>query len=252
MSPNATLPGLLVSVRSAEEARAALAGGADLIDVKEPTRGPLGRADDEVIVAVVDEVRGRVPVSVAMGEWTGRSHLSEPRDVAYLKWGLARLASEADPAIYRIARTPRRPLPVLVAYADHERAESPLPTWLARKACELRFAVFLIDTAIKDGSSLLDWIEPATLAHIRFALADAGVRIALAGSLDVELIRRIRPLAPDWFAVRGAACMGGRGGIVSEERVRLLKSVIAGEGLPTTLGSGWPQSNWEMPDRPNR
>ena len=35
----------LVSVRSPEEALAALEGGADLIDVKEPSRGPLGAAD---------------------------------------------------------------------------------------------------------------------------------------------------------------------------------------------------------------
>ena len=33
---------LLVSVRSAEEAEIALAGGADVIDVKEPRRGALG------------------------------------------------------------------------------------------------------------------------------------------------------------------------------------------------------------------
>ena len=38
-------PGLLVSVRSADEAIAALAGGADVIDVKEPNRGALGAAD---------------------------------------------------------------------------------------------------------------------------------------------------------------------------------------------------------------
>src|SRR5262245_13850027 len=59
---------LLVSVRSAAEAHAALAGGADLIDVKEPSRGPLGRADDSVISAVLVAVHGRRPVSAAMGE----------------------------------------------------------------------------------------------------------------------------------------------------------------------------------------
>ena len=234
MRPNATRPGLLVSVRSAEEARAALAGGADLIDVKEPSRGPLGRADDEAIRAVVDEVGGRVPVSVAMGEWADRSQSLEPKDVAYLKWGLARMTTVADAAIFRIARTPRRPQPVLVAYADHARAESPLPAWLADKACEYRFSAFLIDTAVKDGSSLLDWIEPATLAHIRFALADAGVRVAFAGSLDIDSIRRLLPLAPDWFAVRGAACVGGREGSISAERVTGIKNVIAGAGSPMT------------------
>ena len=42
-------PGLLVSVRSAAEALAALAGGADVIDVKEPNQGSLGAADDDTI-----------------------------------------------------------------------------------------------------------------------------------------------------------------------------------------------------------
>ena len=43
------------------------------------------------------------------------------------------------------------PSPVLVAYADHRRAESPLPTWLADRACEHGFSAFLLDTAVKDG-----------------------------------------------------------------------------------------------------
>ena len=49
---------LLVSVRCAEEATAALAGGADIIDVKEPRRGSLGRADDRVIREVMEVVAG--------------------------------------------------------------------------------------------------------------------------------------------------------------------------------------------------
>ena len=52
-------PQLLVSVRDATEAAAALHGGAGLIDVKEPARGPLGRADAATIAAVVQTVAGR-------------------------------------------------------------------------------------------------------------------------------------------------------------------------------------------------
>ena len=59
---------LLVSVRSAAEAEAALAGGAALIDVKEPDRGALGRADDAVIADVVRAVAGRAPVSAAASQ----------------------------------------------------------------------------------------------------------------------------------------------------------------------------------------
>ena len=42
-------PQLLVSVRSAGEAVDALAGGCQILDVKDPSRGSLGRADDSVV-----------------------------------------------------------------------------------------------------------------------------------------------------------------------------------------------------------
>ena len=61
-------PGLLVSVRNANEARTALSAGADVIDVKEPNRGPLGAADIGEIAAIVEAVQSRVPVTAAMGE----------------------------------------------------------------------------------------------------------------------------------------------------------------------------------------
>jgi (5-formylfuran-3-yl)methyl phosphate synthase len=46
-------PKLLVSVRNAHEARDALAGGCDILDVKEPANGSLGMADVGVIREVV-------------------------------------------------------------------------------------------------------------------------------------------------------------------------------------------------------
>src|SRR5205085_11196960 len=54
------VPKLLVSVRSAAEATLALRGGADWIDVKDPTRGSLGAATMATIcdvAAVLDQLR---------------------------------------------------------------------------------------------------------------------------------------------------------------------------------------------------
>src|SRR5579883_2126939 len=59
---------LLVSVRSADEAAAALAGGADLIDVKEPAAGALGRASEATLRAIVATVGGARPVSATIGD----------------------------------------------------------------------------------------------------------------------------------------------------------------------------------------
>src|SRR5260221_3008307 len=50
-------PRLLVSVRNAVEAEAALAGGCDVLDVKEPGRGAMGMADVSTIAAVLARIR---------------------------------------------------------------------------------------------------------------------------------------------------------------------------------------------------
>ena len=57
---------LLVSVRNAAEAETALAGGATVIDVKEPSRGSLGRVDDATLAEVMRR-GGRRPISAGVG-----------------------------------------------------------------------------------------------------------------------------------------------------------------------------------------
>src|SRR5581483_5280916 len=133
--------GLLVSVRSADEVAAALAGGADLIDVKEPSKGPLAPAEAEVVAAVIEAVRGRVPVSAALGEWSPNAiteaHWHLELKLNYVKWGLAGYAP--SPGWGEDLLDTRRELPVgmemvAVAYADWERAKSIPPGELARFA----------------------------------------------------------------------------------------------------------------------
>ena len=82
---------LLVSVRSAAEAQIACESGVDLIDVKEPARGSLGAADPATMDAIVRQVAGRRPLSVALGELTEPAALSAAfaGRVKFAKFGLA-------------------------------------------------------------------------------------------------------------------------------------------------------------------
>jgi (5-formylfuran-3-yl)methyl phosphate synthase len=95
--------GLLVSVRSADEALTALAGGADVIDVKEPNRGSLGAADMSTIREVVRAVDGRAPVTAALGELSdvvatrnGNGSFAVPDGVSLFKTGLSHCAASID------------------------------------------------------------------------------------------------------------------------------------------------------------
>src|SRR5437773_9115409 len=59
---------LLVSVTCAAEALAALAGGADLIDAKDPLAGALGAVSADVLREIYAVVADRRPVTAALGD----------------------------------------------------------------------------------------------------------------------------------------------------------------------------------------
>jgi (5-formylfuran-3-yl)methyl phosphate synthase len=236
--PEATsTTGLLVSVRNVEEARRALQGGAALIDIKEPTRGALGRADDDVIAAIVAAVAGRRPVSAALGEWSDGAATLPPSDLNYVKWGLAEHQRRADwrIAMSSLLQSQRRPQVVLTAYADWQCAGAPSVEQVLSLACEHPGSVMLIDTCCKAANgisnrrpTLLDWMSTSAIEELCAHCRDTGVRIALAGSLDLAAIQQLLPARPDWFAVRGAVCtQGDRQATVQTDRVRDLANVLA-------------------------
>jgi uncharacterized protein (UPF0264 family) len=220
-------PGLLVSVRSPQEAAAALAGGAHIIDVKEPDHGPLGRASDRTILAVLDHVAGRRPVSAALGELAEQHPPLHDSRLAFVKWGLAGCASSSLPRtveqecfwqtqLKNKLSQPGSPQTVVVAYADWQCAQAPTITEVADFACQKPGNVLLIDTHCKEPDTLrkdrrpnlLDWISVNELRILCAQCHGAGVRVALAGSLTFAMIELLRCAEPDWFAVRGAVCTG--------------------------------------------
>jgi (5-formylfuran-3-yl)methyl phosphate synthase len=225
--------GLLVSVRSASEALAALGGGATLIDVKEPDNGSLGRAADRVIAEVVAAVAGRCPVSAALGELIDDGGDALPSGLAFVKWGLA----GHGPGTWRARLDARRGFGaevVAVAYADWQCARAPAIDDVFAFAARRPGSVLLLDTHCKEPArrgaprpTLLDWMRPKQVAELRERCRDAKMRIALAGSLGLAELGELAPMRPDWFAVRGAACEGGRQGIVKAAKVRELVHIIA-------------------------
>jgi hypothetical protein len=199
---------LLISVRSALEAETALAGGADLIDIKEPARGPLGRAEDEVVRSIVAAVAGRRPLSLALGELLDVPQPVPPQFTGWVKIGLAGAAEVRDWEARLGQFGPGQPL-VAGAYADWQRAAAPPPEAVLFAAVRAGCAGLLLDTWNKDGSTLLDWSSLAELTALRSETQRHGLTLAFAGSLRAEHIGCLLPLSPDLLAFRGAACRHG-------------------------------------------
>lgn len=204
---------LLVSVRNADEAKLAVEGGAHLIDVKEPSRGALGRASVETWRSVRATVPGPIPVSVALGEIFEVAELASIKDedydgIAFRKIGLAGARASWREDLAGLLEASRRgPRWVAVAYSDWTIAEAPDPDSIVEWALgEPSCAGLLIDTWEKPSCRRVnktgEW--RARLARVR----SSGKMITLAGGIDRRAIADLQSLNPHFFGVRGAACEG--------------------------------------------
>ena len=238
------MTGLLISVRNEDEARLALAGGADLIDVKEPEQGSLGAAEPAVWRAVLAAVAGRRPTSVALGEL--RLAPAPPAGALlagcqYAKVGLA--GCGAWPAWPRrwaelFQQLPPSVSPVAVAYADWVAAEAPAPADVIEHAVRARCGAVLVDTYHKGSGDLFSHLTLTTLSKLVAGIRQQGLRVVLAGSLGPSSIRRALQAGPDYIAVRGAACAGPRTGVIVERCVRDLAALVK---APTARREKFPQ-----------
>lgn len=234
-------PRLLVSVRDAAEARAALDGGADIIDVKEPAHGSLGAAAPGTLRSVIAAIAGARPVSAALGELVdhlaprprgpspAQASASEaspcldpaslPPGLAFCKLGLASAPSDWSARLARLVAPAlaRQPAPgaaiaaprfIAAAYADAHRAAAPAVADVLAWALQHHAAGLLIDTFIKDGQGLFAWLSEADLLDLIARARANGLLIALAGSLADDAFLRAAALRPDIVAVRGGACTG--------------------------------------------
>jgi (5-formylfuran-3-yl)methyl phosphate synthase len=158
---------------------------------------------------------------------------SVPARLSFVKWGLAGYGTSTAWRPRLEARRGCGPEVVAVAYADWQCARAPSVDDVFAFAAERPGSVLLLDTHCKEAArpggarpTLLDWIRPVQVQELCNNCHAVGLQIAVAGSLGMAEIVELSPACPDWFAVRGAACEGGRDGNVSVAKVEALARII--------------------------
>ena len=235
------VPKLLVSVRNAEEAEAAVAGGCDILDIKEPSRGSLGRADKATILDILNALGPDAPpVSAALGELRdfhdSPMTASIPPGLAYVKLGLAGCATFPhwqnrwiDIQTILAGQSVNPPQWASVIYADTDLAKAPSVRQIYG-ATNYHSKITLVDTFRKDGRSLTDVMTPTELRGLQRGLGRApwGDRqLALAGSLTLESLPKLADVPCDILAIRTAACRNGdRNGPICPDAIRRFKDAI--------------------------
>jgi (5-formylfuran-3-yl)methyl phosphate synthase len=227
---------LLVSVTDAAEARVAVGAGVDVVDVKNPAEGSLGAPAPGVIERVRAVVPAERPVSAAIGDLPALPGTAALAAVGaarcgaeYVKVGLWGTPTvEAAVAVLLAVReaVDGGAVVIAAAYADAERVPAgPLPPGAVVEAAR-RAGVggCLLDTAVKDGRGLFEWLSPEALRALVVEAHVAGLDVALAGGLRAEQLCLVRETGADIAGVRAAACRGGsRTATLDAERIRRLR-----------------------------
>jgi uncharacterized protein (UPF0264 family) len=225
----------LVSVRSAAEVEAAVEGGAEIIDAKEPRRGSLGAVDAATLAGIASALPPGMPLSIALGDCTtpneARRAVDLTRAVAqrpaelYVKVGLAGVVQPAagrsvlEAAVAAARGSALEPRVVAVAYADHQLATSLAPPGILDIAAEAGARGVLLDTWSKAGRPVFAWLAELDIGRWLEGARRRGLLTALAGSLSLDHMDLVCRLDPDVVGVRGAACERGRRGAVSARLV---------------------------------
>ena len=221
----------LASVASLEEARIALAGGADIIDCKDPARGALGALTQEVVRSIVKDVRGQKPVSAVIGDLPMQPDAvaSAARAMAgcgvdYIKVGLFPEAGRIA-CIKALAPLAAKHKIIGVLFADRAPDMALLPLLAASG-----FAGAMIDTAGKGAGRLLTHLDIPALAAFIKGCRTQSLMCGLAGSLEAPDVPRLTALAPDFLGFRGALCKGERRGGLDTGAIAVIRALIPQAG----------------------
>ena len=211
---------LMVSVQDLYEAKQALKGGADIVDVKNLQEALVGSAHPNVVKQIRDEVPSAHHASVTLGvvpDQIGTVSMAVYAagclDATSVKVGFMvsdySLAQETLIASKEALQGTNTKL-IGSLFADNLLYDGGIdPDLMVRLAKESNCDGFLIDTLVKDGRNLFDFIPEERLKEIVLEGKELGMSTALSGHLKMSDIDELSRVNPDIVGVRGAVCQKG-------------------------------------------
>lgn len=232
----------MISPINTHEAREAINGGADIIDVKNPKEGSLGANFPWVIKSIREITPKSMQVSATLGDVPykpGTVALAAAGAVVsgadYIKVGLygTQNYSEALEVMKNVVKTVEEfdsdAIVVASGYADANRVGAVDPMEIPKIAMDSGSDLAMLDTAVKDGKTLFDYMNEENLTKFIDETHDYGLKSALAGSVKEEQLPLLAENGCDVVGIRGAVCVGGdrNNGSIHQDAVSKLKAMVS-------------------------
>ncbi len=122
--------------------------------------------------------------------------IKTPKEAIFLLQNVSRAAKECNPKI-KVA---------VAGYADAEKIGAINPLLIPEIAHKAQVDVAMLDTSVKDGKNLFDYLTMEQLKKFVDSAHGFGLEAALAGSLRKQDLPIVYGLGADIAGLRGAAC----------------------------------------------
>lgn len=236
---------ILISPVSLDEAKAVMAGGADIVDVKNVKEGSLGGQKPWVVEAIVAECqKAGSQCSAALGDLPYKpgtaalaAYGTALLGVNYIKAGLHGVntydrALDLMDSIVRAIRMKDAPIKAVAAgYADYRRFDGLSYQDVIRVAKDSGSDLAMLDTSIKDGKTLFDAMTEDEIREFVAMARENDLEVALAGSIKSHHMELLSDIDPDIVGIRGAVCPAGdRTQGITEDGVRAFMESVRARG----------------------
>jgi uncharacterized protein (UPF0264 family) len=233
---------LLISPKTVEEAKIVVGANVDFIDCKNPEEGSLGAN----FPWIIKEMKKLIPknssqlLSATIGDFPnlpGSASLAAlgaaVSGADIIKVGLKGPKTINDginlmKAVVKAAKNYKKDIKVVTAgYADFTRVKNCLEFLSIPKiAAESGADIAMLDTYIKDKNGLFDFLNVNQLIEFKEKSYRSGLKIALAGNLNKNVLSNIREINPDIIGVRSMVCDGydRNQGVIRLDLIEDLKS----------------------------
>jgi uncharacterized protein (UPF0264 family) len=236
---------LLVSPKNLEEAKVVVKyDEVDYIDCKNPSEGSLGANFPWIIKQMKNLIHfsGSQLLSATIGDFPnlpGSASLAAlgaaTAGADIIKIGLKGPTTENEciflmEKVVKAVKDHNKNIKVVAAgYADKIRMDSSpaflsLPVIAAKSGAD----IVMLDTYIKDGMGLFDFLTVEQLKLFRDKAKDLNLEVALAGNLMKKSLPKIKEICPDIIGVRSLVCEGydRNNGIIKGSLIEELKEEL--------------------------
>lgn len=232
--PDEDRPLFLASVANLADAEAAVTGGADIVDAKNPEHGALGALPAATVRKIAALCNGRTATSATIGDLPADKTVLVPAALAMAETGIdivkvgffgEQAPFDAIAALghaFSAYRGPTGTCVVGVLMADRDLPIADIVAACARA----RFFGVMLDTADKRAGRLTQRKSRDELAHFVDSARDAGLFAGLAGSLAPDDVNELVRVQPDALGFRGALCEGGRSSSLAVSQVTAMRRLI--------------------------